>query len=387
MEKIMKVILLRYGEVFLKGNNRKFFEDTLIRNIKKSLSLYDFSLKRLSGRYEISDFDESQTKNIVNRLTKVFGLHSLSIATKVESEPENIIDVVKQLDLTNKTFRVTTNRASKIFPIHSMEFNKQLGEIILNTFEGSKVDLHNPTVEVKIDIRENGYTYISTQTVKCADGMPLHTAGKGLLLLSGGIDSPVAGYFMAKRGLTVEAIHFHSYPYTSELARQKVLDLARKMGDYLGSIRIHIISVTNIQEQIHKNCHPDYMINLLRRMMMRIAEKVAEKCGAGALITGESLGQVASQTLESITSTNSVVKMPIFRPLIGFDKLEIIDVAQRIDTYNISILPYEDCCTVFLPKNPITKPKIDRVLKEESKIDVEKLLDESLATEEIVDIN
>ena len=267
-----------------------------------------------------------------------------------------------------------------------MEFNAQIGEVILTNFENTKVDLHTPQVEVKIDIRENGYTYISTNDIPCANGMPLGTAGKGLLLLSGGIDSPVAGYYLARRGLEIEAIHFHSYPYTSELARQKVLSLAEKMGDYLGKIKIHIVSVTKIQEEINKNCDRDYMITLLRRMMMRISQKIALNVGAGALITGESLGQVASQTLQSINATNVVVDIPIFRPLIGFDKEDIMQVARKIGTYNISILPYEDCCTVFLPKNPVTKPKLERVLREESKLDVDTLLNESLATEEIIEI-
>lgn len=382
----MKVILLRYGEIFLKGNNRKFFEDALIKNIKKSLAGFEFEIKKISGRYEISNFDENNLNIIKDKLTRIFGLHSMSIATKVESTPDIIIETIKTLDLSGVSFRVTTNRASKIFPIHSMDFNRQLGEIILATFPNTKVDLHTPQIEVKVDIRENGYTYISTNDIPCADGMPLGTAGKGLLLLSGGIDSPVAGYFMGRRGLTIEAIHFHSYPYTSELARQKVLDLARKMGDYLGNIRIHIVSVTHIQEEIHKNCCPDFMITLLRRMMMRISQVIAKNNGAGALITGESLGQVASQTLESINMTNAVVDMPIFRPLIGFDKLDIMAVAQKIDTYNLSILPYEDCCTVFLPKTPVTKPKLGQVLREESKLDIDDLLARSLETEEIVTV-
>lgn len=382
----MRVILLRYGEIFLKGNNRKFFEDTLTKNIKNSLTDYTFVIKKISGRYEISEYDVDYENIFIDKLTKIFGIHSLSVATKIETDEQNIIEVVKSLDLTNKTFRVTTKRASKIFPIHSMEFNAQIGEVILTNFENTKVDLHTPQVEVKIDIRENGYTYISTNDIPCANGMPLGTAGKGLLLLSGGIDSPVAGYYLARRGLEIEAIHFHSYPYTSELARQKVLSLAEKMGDYLGKIKIHIVSVTKIQEEINKNCDRDYMITLLRRMMMRISKKIALNVGAGALITGESLGQVASQTLQSINATNAVVDIPIFRPLIGFDKEDIMQVARKIGTYDISILPYEDCCTVFLPKNPVTKPKLERVLREESKLDVDTLLNESLATEEIIEI-
>lgn len=380
----MKVILLRYGEIFLKGNNRQFFESTLIKNIKHSLKEYQFDIKKIGGRYEISNYPEENEVDIVDKLTKIFGIHSLSIATKLESEEQLIIDAVKQLDLNNKTFKVETKRASKIFPIHSMEFNSLLGDVVLKNFQGAKVDIHNPQVTIKVDIRENGFTYISTNDVPCADGMPLGTAGKGLLLLSGGIDSPVAGYFMGRRGLEIEAIHFHSYPYTSELARQKVLSLVEKMKDYLVNINLHIISVTEIQETLNKNCDKDYMITLLRRMMMRISQKIAEREGVGALITGESLGQVASQTLQSINATNAVVDIPVFRPLIGFDKQDIMNVSRKIGTYEISILPYEDCCTVFLPKNPVTKPKLDRVLKEESKLDIEKLINNSLATEEIL---
>ena len=381
----MKVIILRYGELFLKGNNRKIFEDILYKNIRESLQDYEFNFKKISGRYEISNFDENYEQIFIDKLTKIFGIHSLSIALKVETEIENIFEVIKQLDLNNKSFRVTTKRASKIFPIHSMEFNAQVGEVVLRNFVNTRVDLHNFDVEIKIDIRENGFTYISTNDVECANGMPLGSAGKGLLLLSGGIDSPVAGYFMGKRGLQIEAIHFHSYPYTSNLAREKVLQLRDKMGDYLGKIKLHIVSVTKIQEAINKNCDRDYMITLLRRMMMRIAEVIAKRNGAGALITGESLGQVASQTLQSMTCTNAVVNIPVFRPLIGFDKQDIMVVARKIDTYETSILPYEDCCTVFLPKNPVTKPRLERVLREESKLNIEELITESLESEEIIE--
>ena len=382
----MRVIILRYGEIFLKGNNRKYFEDTLCKNIKNSLKDYHFNFKKIGGRYEINDYEEDYENAIIDKLIKIFGIHSLSVATKIETDEQGIVDEVKKLDLANKTFRVTTKRASKIFPIHSMDFSRQLGDVILKAFPSTKVDLHTPQVEVKIDIRENGYTYISTSDIPCVNGMPLGTAGKGLLLLSGGIDSPVAGYSMAKRGLEIEAIHFHSYPYTSNLAREKVLALAKKMTTYLGKIRLHIISVTKIQEEINKNCDRDYMINLLRRMMMRISEQIAIQNNAGALVTGESLGQVASQTLQSINTTNAVVSIPVFRPLIAFDKQDIMDIARRIDTYETSILPYEDCCTVFLPKNPVTKPKLEKVLKEESKLNIQDLLEESLKTEEIIDI-
>ena len=383
----MNVILLRYGEIFLKGHNRRFFEQVLQQNILLSLKGYNFDLQKISGRFEISNYDETQEKSIISKLKKVFGLHTLSVAEKMETDYETIKSACAKLDLNGKKFRVTTNRASKIFPVRSMELNAELGGIILENNKDAKVNLHNPDVEIRVDIRENGYTYISTDVIECAGGMPLGTAGKGLLLLSGGIDSPVAGYFLARRGLVIEAIHFHSYPYTSELAKQKVINLAKKLCDYLGTVKIHVVSVTHIQEEIHKKCDGDFMITLLRRMMMRISQKIAEKNELGTLITGESLGQVASQTLQSINATNAVVSLPVFRPLIGFDKQDIMNIAKKIGTYEISIQPYEDCCTVFLPKSPVTKPKIEKVLKEESKLNIEELLAKSLESEEIIEVS
>ncbi len=383
----MNVILIRYGEIFLKGKNRYIFEQKLQDNIEKSLQGFDFKLKKISGRFELCDYAESQENALIERVKKVFGVYSLSRATKLETNKDEIVKYCETIDLGGKSFRVTTNRASKIFPVKSMQMNILLGDVISKKNPKSKVDLTKPDVEIVVDIRENGYTYISNQNIKCVGGMPLGSAGKGALLLSGGIDSPVAGYFLAKRGMTTEAIHFHSYPYTSELARDKVLRLAKKMCEYALNIRVHIISVTHIQEEIHKKCDGDFMITLLRRMMMRISENIAKANECGALITGESLGQVASQTIQSINVTNSVVAIPVFRPLIGFDKEEIIEVARKIDTYNTSVEPYEDCCTVFLPKNPVTKPKLDKVLREEAKLNVEELIKKSLESEEIVDIS
>ena len=380
----MNVILIRYGEIFLKGHNRKFFENILQKNINESLKEFPHELKKISGRYELSGYDVEQEKAIISKLTKIFGLHSLSVATKIETDYENIKKECLKINLGKQSFRITTNRASKIFPVKSMQVNREIGELVLENNPETHVNLHSPEVAIVIDIRENGYTYISTNDIQCAGGMPLGSAGKGLLLLSGGIDSPVAGYFLARRGLTIEAIHFHSYPYTSELAKQKVISLAKTMCDYLGSIKMHFISVTHVQEEIHKKCDGDFMITLLRRMMMRISERIARQNDAGALITGESLGQVASQTLQSINATNAVVDIPVFRPLIGFDKQDIMNVAHKIGTYEISIQPYEDCCTVFLPKNPVTKPKLEKVLREEAKLDIDALLNESLASEEIM---
>ena len=358
-----KVILCRYGEIHLKGANRGYFEHALLNNIKQVLKDYKLTIKRVAGRYEVSEFGEEQTEEIVQKLKKVFGLHSLSVASKFKTCEEAILNICSTIKLSEKTFKVEVRRADKRFPIKSMEMAGLCGEQILNNNKNIRVDVHNPEVVVKIDIREDGNTYLSFLDILCAGGMPVGTAGKGLLLLSGGIDSPVAGYFLAKRGMTVHGLHFHSYPYTSLQAKDKVIRLAKIMNDYCLNMKLHILSFTKVQEEINKNCNRDYMIILMRRIMMRVAEKLSQKIGANAIITGESLAQVASQTIESITATNSVVKMPVFRPLIGFDKLDTIKIAKDINTYETSIEPYEDCCTIFLPKNPVTRPQIEKVLE------------------------
>lgn len=375
----MQVLLLRYSEIHLKGSNRGYFERTLMRNIKYWLKDEKFNLKQISGRYIVSDYDPSHENAIIQKLTQVFGLHTLTPALCISTSVEGIIEEIKKIKLEGK-FRVTVNRASKIFPIHTIDFAAQLGEIVLSNNSNAKVDLHNPDTNILVDIRENGYTYIGTRIIKCAGGMPISTAGKGLLLLSGGIDSPVAGYCMAKRGMTVSALHFFSFPYTSELAKQKVVDLATKLTGYLGDVDLYFISFTKVQEAIHRNCNNNYMITIMRRIMMRLAQKLSKDIGAGAIITGESLGQVASQTLESITSTNAVVNIPMFRPLISFDKENIIEIARKIDTFNLSSLPYEDCCTVFLPKNPVIKPTLLNVEKEEAKLNIDELVEQAYAT-------
>ena len=375
----MRVLLLRYSEIHLKGANRGYFERSLMRNIKCWLKDEQFKLTQISGRYVVSDYAEERENVIIEKLTHVFGLHTLTPAVCFETSPQAIINECEKIVLEGK-FRVTVNRASKIFPIHTIDFAAQLGEVILKNNPTAVVDLHNYQTNILVDIRENGFTYIGTKIIECGGGMPVGTAGDGLLLLSGGIDSPVAGYSMAKRGMKVSALHFHSFPYTSEQAKQKVVDLASRLTDYLGDVDLYFISFTKVQEAIHRNCNNNYMITIMRRIMMRLAERLCKEIGAGAIITGESLGQVASQTLESITSTSAVVDMPIFRPLISFDKVDIIKIAQKIDTFGLSSLPYEDCCTVFLPKNPVIKPKLVNVEAEESKLDIEKLVDEAYAT-------
>lgn len=379
-----KVILLRYGEIHLKGDNRGYFEKILIENIRKAVQGVDCSVKKIAGRYLVSNFSAENEDLLISKLCKVFGLHSLSICFKMQTDSGDILKFCEEIKLNEKTFKVVVRRADKRFPIKSMEFACLCGEKILDNNTSIKVDVHNPEVEVNIDIREDGYTFISFKTIPCVGGMPVGTAGKGLVLLSGGIDSPVAGYYLARRGMKIDALHFHSFPYTSLKAKEKVIELARKMSVYTGDINLHVLSFTKVQEEINKNCNTDYMIILMRRIMMRVAEKLAEKIGANAIITGENLGQVASQTIESITVTNAVVNMPVFRPLIGFDKLDIIDVAKKIDTYETSIQPYEDCCTIFLPKKPVTKPKLNDVLKEEEKLDIDKLVQECLDSDETI---
>lgn len=382
-----KVILIRYSEIHLKGNNKHFFEKLLLNNIKSALKGLNFEIEFSHTRYLISNFNEEDLNEIIKRLKTVFGIYSLSVADEIETSVENIEKYFNNFKLSNTSFRVSVNRADKKFPINSTEFSKIIGNIIFDNGENLTVDLHTYKTEVCIDIRESGKTYIFSNVIKGLNGMPVGSAGKGLLLLSGGLDSPVAGFKIAQRGMIVDGLHFHSFPYTSENAKNKVISLAKLIKPYTHMKRLFIVSFTKIQEEIHKNCDGDYMITLMRRIMMRIAERLSEKYDYKAIITGECLGQVASQTIESLTSSNSVIKLiPVLRPLIAFDKDETIEIANKINTYDTSILPYEDCCTVFLPKNPIIKPKLDRVLNEESKLDIENLISDAINSVEIIEI-
>ncbi len=376
-----KVLLLKFGELFLKGKNKKDFENLLMENIKAKLSSFKYKISYTLGRIVISDYEIDDEWAIVEELKTVFGLIGVSKAVEVDTSEENIFAYASSISLSG-TFRVNAKRADKKFPLSSMELERKLGEVILTQNENLKVDLHNPEHIVYVEIRFNNKTYIYYETIKCAGGLPLGSAGKALLLLSGGIDSPVAGYLMAKRGLKLEAVHFHSYPYTSEQAKEKVIELGRKLTKYCDEIKLHIVSFTKVQEQIHMNCDSEYMITIMRRIMMRVAEKICKENDLGAIITGESLGQVASQTMPSINVTNSVVSLPVFRPLIAFDKEDIIEIAKEIDTYDTSILPYEDCCTVFLPKYPVIKPTIRRAEYNEKFLNVDALVDEAIATKE-----
>ena len=378
----MKTILLRFGELFLKGENRHLFETALFNNIRKKLDGEKFKLTRTQGRLIVSDFEDED--RIVEKLTTVFGLHSLSIAEELEADKDVICKYFESISIDG-TFKVEVNRGDKRFPIKSMELAAELGGILLENNPNAKVDLYTPQQKVMVDIRANGKAYVYDKTIACQGGLPLGTSGRALLLLSGGIDSPVAGYLMAKRGLKLEALHFHSYPYTSPEAKQKVVMLAEKLSKYNDEVKLHCISFTKVQEEIHKNCSPEFMITIMRRIMMRIAEKICQRDRLGAIVTGESLGQVASQTMQSMTVTENVLNcFPVFRPCIGMDKEEIISVAKNIDTFETSILPYEDCCTVFLPKNPVIKPKISQAEKEEAKLDIDALVGEALESEEIL---
>lgn len=381
----MKSILLRMGELFLKGENRGMFENMLISNIRKKLEGLNYKLQRTRGRIMITDFDEQQ--EVVERLTKVFGLVSLSVAEEVDATVENIEQYVSTIKIGAKTFKVDVNRADKRFPVSSMEFAADLGGVILDANPNASVELYHPEVIVCVDIRNNGKAYIFDKVIKCQGGLPLSTSGRALLLLSGGIDSPVAGYMMAKRGLKLQAIHFYSYPYTSQQAKQKVITLAQQLCEYVDDIKLHCISFTKVQEEIHAKCAPEFMITIMRRIMMRVAEIIAKREGSGAIVTGESLGQVASQTMQSMTVTEDALEsLPIFRPCIGLDKEDIVKIAKEIGTFETSILPYEDCCTVFLPKNPVIKPKLAKARSEEANLDVEALVNECIAGEEVIHI-
>lgn len=382
-----KVIIVRYCEIYLKGNNRSFFERVFAENMEKALKGVRHEIRKRSGRYVVENYDVNEEELIIDKLTKVFGVHTLSVALKVQTSMDNIYHAAAEICVKKGTFKVDTHRADKKFPLNSMAINAQIGGRLLDSYKEMKVDIHNPDMLIGIDLREDGTSLVFGNTIKGAGGMPVGTAGKGMLLISGGIDSPVAGHMMAKRGMKIDCIHFHSYPYTNMQAREKVENLAKVLAQYSCGTTLNVVKVTHIQEEIHKKCNGDFMVTLLRRFMMRIAERLAKKSYAQCLITGESLGQVASQTIEGMTSSGSVVEsLPILRPLCGFDKNEIIDRSRRMGAYDISILPYEDCCTVFLPRHPVIRPKMEEVLAEEAKLDVEALIEEALSSLEVVKI-
>jgi thiamine biosynthesis protein ThiI len=386
-----KAFLIKYGEIGIKGKNRYLFEDALVNQIKFALkNLGEFEVTKEQGRIYIevlSGYDYDET---MEALKRVFGIVGICPVVHVEDEGferlrEAVIDYVdKRYSNKNFTFKVNARRARKSYPMESMEINAELGHYILEAFPQTKVDVHKPDVNLMIEIRNKIYIY--SEIVKGAGGMPIGTNGKAMLLLSGGIDSPVAGYMVAKRGVTIEATYFHAPPYTSERAKQKVIDLAKIVSRYSGPIRLNIVNFTDIQLYIYEKCPHDELTIIMRRYMMKIAEDLAKKSGALALVTGESIGQVASQTVQSLAATNEVCAMPVFRPLIAFDKQDIIDIAEKIDTFDTSILPYEDCCTIFVAKHPVTKPNLKHIHKSEENLKekIEELYQKALETVEVV---
>ena len=382
---ISEVILCKYGEIVLKGANRQSFESTLIKELRRRASrhgsfkiYFSQSTIYVEPRDEMADMDA-----MYDEARRVFGIVGVNRAAVCDKTMESIVETARSY-LPDKlygkrTFKVDAKRSDKRFPLTSPEISREIGGVILSEIRGIKVDVHNPEVVVTVEVRDE-HAYVRAGQEPGAGGLPLRTAGRGLLLLSGGIDSPVAGCMMAKRGLEIEALHFDSFPYTSDRAREKVMDLAQLMCEFCSKIHVHVISLTHIQEEIRDKCEEDYFTLLLRIFMMRLAERCAREYKCGALITGESLGQVASQTLAAIGVTDSVVNIPVFRPCIGLDKNEIVIQARHYGTFDTSILPYEDCCTVFTPRHPKTQPKIEAVMAELSKLDYEALIDEAYAT-------
>lgn len=366
-----EMIMIKYGELTTKKANRKMFINILTQNIQRILKNEEFELTKDKVRMYIKCHD---AKKIAKKLQKIFGIHRIVIVYKVNNTIEEVLK--KSLEIMDKnknTFKIITKRADKKFPIPSMEYSKQLGSLIIDN-SNFKVDVHNPDITLTVEIRAEG-TFIYTNEIEGIGGYPVGVQGKGLLMLSGGIDSPVAGYLAIKRGINVECIYFDSPPHTSIEAQNKVLKLASILNEYSGHVKVHIVPFTELQEAIFKNCPDIYMITIMRRMMYRIAHIYAEKIDAKVIINGESIGQVASQTLDSISCINSVTNMPVIRPVACFDKLEIIDIAKKINTYETSILPFEDCCTIFVPKHPIIKPDINKCLLYEQSFDYQTLID------------
>ena len=373
-----KIILIKYGELTTKKDNRNLFINKIYENLSLALSNYDITITKNRVRMFI-DPKDNDIDEIISITKNIFGIHSIVVAYKIDSSIDiinsSVLEVIKEVDFN--TFKVETDRADKSFPINSMDLSRQLGSLILKNTKDKKVDVHNPDYLLKIEIRSD-YTYIYTKEIKALGGYPVGVAGKGLLMLSGGIDSPVAGYMAMKRGIKLECIYFESPPHTSPQALNKVKKLVSILNKYQPSIKLHIINFTEIQESIYKFIDPTYMITIMRRMMYRISEKVMQNREDLVLINGESVGQVASQTLTSMTVINNVTNIPVLRPVACLDKLEIIDIAKKIDTYETSILPYEDCCTIFLPKHPVINPKIEKALEYEKKIDYEALINEAV---------
>ena len=374
------VLLVRFGEIFLKGQNRSFFMSTLARNIRVAIAQYDAKLVGAEGRYFV---EGEPIGEIAERVRGVFGVHSVSPAVECEKDMAAIETAAVDMMLPlSGTFKVVARRSDKRFPVDSMGLNSLVGGYVLDAVPALKVDVHNPMHILEVEIREKAYLHVLK--LPGAGGMPVGTGGRAALLLSGGIDSPVAGYRIARRGVVLDCVHFHSFPFTSEQAKEKVVDLARILTRSCGPIRLHIVPFTEIQQELHEQCPDSQLTILMRRHMMRIAERIALRNGCGALVTGESLGQVASQTMASIRCTNEVCSLPVFRPLIGYDKQDIIEQALKIGTYETSILPYEDCCTIFTPRHPNTRPKPEAIRESEMVFDYEPMIQRAVEGVELV---
>ena len=387
-----KSFLIKYAEIGVKGKNRYLFEDALVKQINNRLKRHDggFLITKEQGRIYAEASEEYDFDEIVDSLQHVFGIVGICPMVQVEKGDYESLkeEVAKYIDEAyedkNFTFKVVARRADKNYPATSDQINRDLGEVILTRFPETKVDVHNPDVTLHVEIRQK--INIFSETIPGPGGMPIGTAGKAMLLLSGGIDSPVAGWMVAKRGVTIEATYFHAPPYTSERAKQKVVDLAKLVAKYTGPIKLNIVNFTDIQLYIYDQCPHDELTIIMRRYMMRIAEEIAKQSDCLALITGESIGQVASQTMPSLAVTNEVCEMPVIRPLIAFDKQDIVDISVKIDTFETSTLPYEDCCTIFVAKHPVTKPNLKRIKKSEEKLaeKIEEMMQTAIETREII---
>ena len=378
------VLQERFSEIYLKGLNRPYFLRMLVERVKDAMKAVNGHVWLKDSRIYVSD--ATDVEEAIRRLTKVFGVHSVCRAVELPKDDFQAVEdaAVELMRHTQGTFKVEARRSDKRFPMDSPTINAELGHYLLEKLPDRKVDVHHPETLLSVEIRDQAYLY--TQPIMAVGGMPVGTNGRATFLLSGGIDSPVAGWMVAKRGVSMSAVHFQSPPYTSERAKDKVLKLGSLLSESMCGLRVHLVPFTDIQMQIHEKCHPDYTTIIMRRYMMRLANKVAFAERAQALVTGESIGQVASQTMHALQCTNAVAELPVFRPLIGFDKQEIIDRAIAIGTFETSSLPYEDCCTVFTPRHPATKPKMEIILEGEALLDTDALIEQAMAGEEIVEL-
>lgn len=392
---MFKAFLIKYAEIGIKGKNRHIFEEALCRQMRRALEQVDgeFSVTREMGRIYVRTEGVFDYDGAVEALKCVFGIAGICPVviledTGLEDLAASVVDYMKQVyGEQEKTFKVCARRAKKMYPLSSMELNCELGERILDACPNMKVDVHHPDVYLNVEIRQNIYLY--SETIPGPGGMPVGTNGQAMLLLSGGIDSPVAGYMIAKRGVKIDAVYFHAPPYTSERAKQKVVDLAKLVARYSGPIRLHVVNFTDIQLYIYEKCPHEELTIIMRRYMMKLAEMFAKEDGCLGLITGESIGQVASQTMHSLAVTNEVCTMPVFRPLIGFDKQEIVDISEKIGTYETSVLPYEDCCTIFVAKHPVTKPNLNIIRRSETNLaeKIDEMMETAFRTAEVIEID